>query len=147
MLNKMGTDSPLVAWTAACGGLRSRRFAGGRKRSSLHYNVNFTLTFLKNNHLSTFIFPQSCRTPMIVRHTLKSLQCQQINTKTSQRLKWKLIFFFFFVNFFKNPITVTGYAGSRPPGPMIYWLGSSGGTPWDKLGGAFPVMQQKKKPY
>lgn len=34
---------------------------------------------------------------------------------------------------------LTGYAGRRPPGPMIYWLGSKGGTPWDKLGGALPV--------
>lgn len=37
------------------------------------------------------------------------------------------------------PSLLTGYAGSRPPGPMIYWLGSSGGTPWDRLGGALPV--------
>lgn len=33
----------------------------------------------------------------------------------------------------------TGYAGSSPPGPMIYWLGRRGGTPWDRLGGALPV--------
>lgn len=37
------------------------------------------------------------------------------------------------------PSPLTGYAGSRPPGPMIYWLGSRGGTPWDRLGGALPV--------
>lgn len=34
---------------------------------------------------------------------------------------------------------LTGYAGSSPPGPMIYWLGNRGGTPWDRLGGALPV--------
>lgn len=34
---------------------------------------------------------------------------------------------------------LTGYAGSSPPGPMIYWLGRRGGTPWDRLGGALPV--------
>ena len=33
---------------------------------------------------------------------------------------------------------LTGYAGSSPPGPIMYWLGSSGGTPWDRLGGALP---------
>lgn len=35
----------------------------------------------------------------------------------------------------------TGYAGSSPPGPMIYWLGRRGGTPWDRLGGALPVEE------
>lgn len=41
---------------------------------------------------------------------------------------------------------LTGYAGSRPPGPMIYWLGSRGGTPWDRLGGALPVNTMKQPP-
>ena len=39
---------------------------------------------------------------------------------------------------------LTGYAGSSPPGPMIYWLGSRGGTPWDRLGGALPVNATKR---
>ncbi|TNN62573.1 hypothetical protein EYF80_027172 [Liparis tanakae] len=31
-----------------------------------------------------------------------------------------------------------GHAGSKPPGPMMYWFARRGGTPWDKLGGALP---------